>query len=173
MNFSISDEMNPNRAGEVADVLLGERLWVPSAEDYGMPQHSRWVDKATAEIASGDRFAILAKCGSMPVGALVWRPGDEPGQIDLRNISIVSDMRGRHLGSFIMHQLPIIAKDYIQQTQENIPVNELTISVDTKVTNLEMIAFLEHMGYTIEKIMDLYGSDKLDVVMRRRFDIVA
>lgn len=171
MNFTITDEMDQKRAGEVADVLLGERLWIPTADDYGESKHSLWVDKATQEIARGERFAILAKYGSVPVGALVWRLGEEPGEIDLRNISIVPDMRGRHLGSFVMQQLSIIAKDHFQQTKEQNPANNLTINVDAKETNLEMIAFLKSMGFVAEDTRDLYGSGKLDVVMQWRLKL--
>ena len=35
MNIRFTDDMNPARAGKVADVLCGERLWIPTADDYG------------------------------------------------------------------------------------------------------------------------------------------
>ena len=35
MNIRFTYDMNPARAGKVADVLRGERLWIPTADDYG------------------------------------------------------------------------------------------------------------------------------------------
>ena len=77
-------------------------------------------------------------------------------------------MRGRHLGAFCMNQFFFLAKEYVQQTEEQQSASELLISVDTKETNLEMITFLANLGFTVEEIRDLYGSGKNDVVMRRR-----
>lgn len=77
-------------------------------------------------------------------------------------------MRGRHLGAFCMNQFFFLAKEYVQQTEEQQSASELLISVDTKETNLEMIAFLANLGFTVEEIRGLYGSGKNDVVMRRR-----
>ena len=173
MNIRFTDDMNPARAGKVADVLRGERLWIPTADDYGGVNHARWVAKAEAELAQGERFAILATSDGRGAGALVWRPGDKPGQIDLRNISITPDMRGRHLGAFCMNQLFFLAKEYVQQTEEQQSASELLISVDTKETNLEMITFLANLGFTVEEIRDLYGGGKKDVVMRRRVALAA
>ncbi len=136
----------------------------------GGVNHARWVAKTEAELAQGQgrRFAILATSDGQGAGAVVWRPGDEPGHIDLRNISISPDMRGRHLGVFCMNQFFFLAKEYVQQTEEQQSASELLISVDTKETNLEMITFLANLGFTVEEIRDLYGSSKNDVVMRRR-----
>jgi hypothetical protein len=40
--------------------------------------------------------------------------------------------------------------------------------VDTKVSNVQMIAFLESQGYSVKDIADLYGLDAgLDVVMTK------
>ena len=35
MDIRVTDIMNPARAGQVAGVLSGERLWIPTADDYG------------------------------------------------------------------------------------------------------------------------------------------
>ena len=67
-----------------------------------------------------------------------------------------------------MNQFFFLAKEYVQQTEEQQSASELLISVDTKETNLEMITFLANLGFTVEEIRDLYGSGKNDVVMRRR-----
>ncbi len=82
-------------------------------------------------------------------------------------------MRGRHLGAFCMNQFFFLAKEYVQQTEEQQSASELLISVDTKETNLEMITFLANLGFTVEEIRDLYGSGKNDVVMRRRVALAA
>ena len=82
-------------------------------------------------------------------------------------------MRGRHLGAFCMNQFFFLAKEYVQQTEEQQSASELLISVDTKETNLEMITFLANLGFTVEEIRDLYGSGKNDVVMRRRVVLAA
>ena len=49
MDFHITNQMNPKRAGEVADVLLGKRLWIPTADDYGETKHTSWVDRRTSQ----------------------------------------------------------------------------------------------------------------------------
>lgn len=139
----------------------------------GGVNHARWVAKTEAELAQDKRFAILATSDGRGAGALIWRPGDEPGHIDLRNISIAPDMRGRHLGTFCMNQFFFLAKEYVQQAEEQQSASELVISVDTKLTNLEMIAFLKSTGFATKEVSDLYDSGKLDVVMQWQLDLTA
>ena len=82
-------------------------------------------------------------------------------------------MRGRHLGAFCMNQFFFLAKEYVQQAEEQQSASELVISVDTKLTNLEMIAFLKSTGFATKEVSDLYDSGKLDVVMQWQLDLTA
>ncbi len=159
MNIRFTDEMNPTRAAKVAGVLKGERLLIPTQEDYGS-KHDEWVAKAEAELATGGvRFAMLAELNNRPVGAFVWRCAEEPGVVDLRNISIDPGAAGRHFATFMMRNVPYSVRDTHPDAE--------IIRVDTKTTNTAMLGFLAQEGYRLTEISDLYNSGKPDAILEK------
>lgn len=158
MNILFTDEMNRRRAAQAIDVLRAPRLWIPTSDDYGMKAHENWLAKIEHELVEGKRCAPLAQSGRSHVGAIVWRTGEDVNQFDIRNISIHPDTRGRSFASLMMRQ---VEHTVCEQAASDTPI----ITVDTKVTNTEMIGFLRSIGYEITEISDLYDSGKLDAIL--------
>ncbi len=160
IDFRLTDTMNPKNAAQVVDHLRQPRLWIPTEKDY--PMHAAWVEKTEAELVSGSRHALLAKFGRAVAGAIVFRPEpDEPTTVDIRNISINPDFRGRHVAAFTLRNAEFVAREHYPETSQ--------YTVDTKLTNHEMLAFLESQGYTPVEIVDLYSSGTPDVVLSKNY----
>ena len=100
--------------------------------------------------------------GKNTVGAVIYQGiVNQPRTLELRNISVSDDARGRYVGAFLLRNTEVEA------TQNDFPGIEEVI-VDTKSTNIEMLAFLESQGYGVKEITDLYGlGTGLDVVMSK------
>lgn len=162
IDVRFTDEMNPARAARVADVLRGERLFIETAQDYGMDEHDRWVEKSEAELCKGTRFALLGTNGLRSTGVIVWRPSeDEPPNVasaEIRNISISPDDRRAYYGSFMLRALEI----------ELAAIGFERASVDTKLSNHKMLDFLFKHGYSVDEVVDLYASGVPDVVLHKR-----
>lgn len=157
-DFRLTDAMNPRTAARVIDHLGGPRQMVPS-EDYGT-KHDEWLERTEPRLISGEAHALFATFGRVAAGAVVFRPEpDNPTIFGIRNISIHPNFKGRRVASFALRNAELLMRDINPDVAE--------IIVDTKTTNLDMIAFLESQGYTPKEIVDLYGSDKLDVVLSK------
>ncbi|MDB5159763.1 MAG: hypothetical protein JWO99_26 [Candidatus Saccharibacteria bacterium] len=158
--FRFTNEHSSTDVADIVDVLRQPRLWIPTAQDY--PNHSAWLDKTEAQIASGTKRVMAAYMGRDAVGTVIYqRQADQPQTLEIRNISVSSDARGRYVGAFLLRNAEVEA------VQNDFPdIEEFTI--DTKVTNQEMVSFLEAQGYTIQDITDLYGLGAgLDAVMTK------
>jgi ribosomal protein S18 acetylase RimI-like enzyme len=163
--FHFSNEHTSSEVGGIVDVLKQPRLWIPTEHDY--PNHTVWLDKTEAQIASGEKHAMAARMGDKAVGAVIYRQNpDDPTIVDIRNISVADDARGRYVGSFLLRNVEVEAAktDFPDATE---------FLVDTKTTNTDMIAFLLSHGYTIKEITDLYGlGTGLDVVLTKPVQLV-
>ena len=158
--FRFNNEHTSAGVADIVDVLRQPRLWIPTEKDY--PNHGTWLDKTEALIASGKKRAMVAYMGKDAIGTVIYqRSADQPSTLEIRNISVSNDLRGRYIGSFLLRN------SEIEAAQNDFPgVDEFV--VDTKVSNTEMIAFLESHGYDIKEITDLYGlGTGLDVVMSK------
>jgi ribosomal protein S18 acetylase RimI-like enzyme len=148
--FRFTNEHSPSEVGGVIDVLRAPRLWIPTETDY--PAHSEWVEKAEAQIHTGKKRAMLAYHNRKPVGTVIYQRHELfPEIVELRNFSVIPDATGRYIGSFLLRNAEIEA------FKNDFP-DTLGIMADTKITNIEMIEFLERHGYRLEEIADLYNS---------------
>lgn len=161
MNFHVTDEMNPRSAAKVVSHLREPRLWIPTERDYGSKSHSEWLEKTEAEIAAGTRYALMASFGRTIAGVTIFRPEpNEPSVAGIRNISINPAYEGRYVGAFLLRNTELLIGD-IQPTAN-------TIIVDTKITNTDMLSFLDRQRYqTNGQAADLYGSGKADIVLTK------
>ena len=159
-DFRFTNEHSAQDVANIVDVLRGPRLWIPTDQDY--PNHSVWLDKTEAQIVDGTKRAMAAYSGKLAVGSVIYQRHPEiPTVLELRNISLAPDMRGRHFGHFLLHTAEGEA------ARNDFPGIE-EIVVDTKVTNEGMISFLLAQGYDIKEITDLYGLGAgLDVVFSK------
>jgi ribosomal protein S18 acetylase RimI-like enzyme len=148
-DFRFTNEHSPSELGNVVGVLERPRLWIPSTTDY--PDYLDWVQKTEAQIAKGNKRAMLGYAGRVPIGTVVYqRHETRPYMVEIRNISVSPDARGRYVGSFLLRNTEVEATtvDYPECSG---------VVVDTKTTNTEMIGFLMDHGYRLEEVADLYG----------------
>ena len=158
--FRFNNDHNSAEVADIVDVLRQPRLWIPTEKDY--PNHGAWLDKTEDLIISGKKRAMAAYMGKDAVGTVIYqRDPKEPTLLEIRNISVSDDARGRYVGSFLLRNAEIEA------AQNDFPGIEQYV-VDTKTSNVEMIAFLESQGYSVQDITDLYGIGAgLDAVMSK------
>lgn len=160
IDIRFSNEHNRRQLGDIMTVLSQPRLWVPTAADY--PRHKEWLGKSEAQIAEGTKRALLAYVGANPVGAIVYRRHEAAKNIvEIRNISIDPEVHGRLFGAFMLRQVETdsLAHDF--------PGTD-TLTVDTKATNGDMIAFLEKQGFRPSDAVDLYSDGTgMDVVLTK------
>ncbi len=149
--------MNPRRAAQVIDVLRAPRMFIPTEQDYGA-SHEPWLAKTEHGLITGERHALLAQDGQYMAGAEVFRlDSDDPSIVDARNISVNPDYRGRFFGAFLVRNVEHLAILMYPEVT--------TMRVDTKLTNEDMLSFLERQGYVQQALADLYGSGKMDVIL--------
>lgn len=147
--FRFTNEHRSSEVGKVIDVLRRPRLWVPTAADY--PDHDQWLQRTEADIASGKKRAMISYYDGEPVAAIVYRRHPEhTNVVEIRNISVVPEARGRLIGSFAL------VNTELEAVQHDFPETD-TLMLDTKTSNTEMIGFLERHGYGIQEVADLYG----------------
>jgi len=148
IDFRFTNEHQASGISDILDVLQKPRLWVPR-QDY--PDYSQWLEKVEVELQAEEKRAMLACSGRDPVGVVVYqRHKYDPQSVELKNISVAPDVRGRYVGSFLLRNTEVEAQgfDYPDCTR---------VTVDTKVKNSGMIGFLIHHGYTPIGVEDMYG----------------
>jgi ribosomal protein S18 acetylase RimI-like enzyme len=158
--FSFTNDHTSHAASNVIDVLRSPRLWIPTERDY--PDYEEWLLKIEAQIATGKKRAMLAHHDGKGVGAIVYgEHATEPKAINIKNISIAPNARGRYIGSFMLRNTEVEAVDTDFAGTEN-------IFVDTKPANSEMLAFLGSHGYHPVGVTDLYGlGTGPDVILKK------
>jgi ribosomal protein S18 acetylase RimI-like enzyme len=146
--FRFTNEHRLSEVGKVIDVLKRPRLWIPTNDDY--PAHGQWLEKTEAEIAAGTKRAMISYYNNEAVAAIVYRRHETQNNVvEIRNISVVPEARGRLIGSFAL------VNTELEAVRHDFPDTE-TITVDTKISNAEMIGFLENHGYSVQEIANLY-----------------
>lgn len=158
-DFRFSNEQTSAHTANVMSVLERPRLWIPQT-DY--PDYFEWLGKVGEELETEQKRAMLAYFGSVPVGSVVYqRSKTNPKSLEVKNISVSPDVRGRHVASFLLRNAEIEGsrQDFTGCTEA---------IVDTKLTNSGMIAFLIDQHYLPIQITDLYGlTSNADVVLTK------
>ena len=155
--FLFTSERSWQKADEIVDYLRGPRLWVPRV-DY--PDLDAWIEKVHAQLKSEAKRALVAFQGGQVVGAVVYqRHVDAPEVLEVKNITVRPDMRGRHIASFLLRNAEIEgAHDF----------GAREVVADAKVQNLAIRAYLFRNGYRSDDVKDLYGLGAgADVVYRK------
>jgi len=147
VEFRFTNEYSPSQREGVLDVLSRPRLWVPEA-DY--PDYRQWLGKVESQLNENKKRAMVSYFGPAAVGAIVYQRHETmPNAIEIKNISVQPETRGRYVGSFLLRNVELEA------TNNDFPECDELI-VDTKVSNLDMITFLMRHHYTIAGIDNLY-----------------
>jgi ribosomal protein S18 acetylase RimI-like enzyme len=146
-DFRFSNEHSSGLHEGAIDVLSRPRLWIPE-DDY--PDYYEWLEKVEAQLEDGRKRAMVAYSGRQAVGAIVYQRHEANlDTVEIKNISVQPDMRGRYVGSFLLSNTAVAATGY------DFPECD-RLMVDTKISNTDMINFLIRHGYTITEICDLY-----------------
>lgn len=159
MNVLFTSEETVRRADELVDYLRGPRLWIPGG-DY--PDFDAWLERAHGELKDERKRALVAMTNAV-VGAIVYqRHRGDPRSLELKNITVRPDERGRLIASFLLRNAEREGvRDY----------GSRRAVVDTKRRNYPMRQFLFRNGYRPVTVADLYGlSAGEDVVYEKLLD---
>lgn len=128
-----------------------------SIEDYSLT-HVAWIERTVIDLSRGAKWAIVAYDDrSRPIGVIVYmRSTLRWGKIAIRNISVILEERGRGVGSSLL--------DAVERTIWRDSPDGVSLVLDTKLTNLSVVAFVEKHGYVMQEVLDLYDSTNLDGV---------
>lgn len=134
------------RADEIADYLLGPRLWVPEG-DY--PDYVDWVERARIQLRQESKRAVLARSGGAVVGVAVYQRLREDARVlEVKNLTVRPDFRGRHVAAFLVRNAEVEgARDF----------GCSSVQVDAKASNLGVRALLLGAGYRPGRPEDIYG----------------
>jgi ribosomal protein S18 acetylase RimI-like enzyme len=156
--MTFTSEETWRRADEVVDHLRGPRLWVPR-RDY--PDFDEWLEKAWRQLRSEEKRALLALVDGRVAAAVVYqRHADDPSVLEVKNVSVRPDWRGRLVASFLLRNAEAEGvRDF--GSREAV--------VDAKAGNLGVRAYLIRNGYRPAEVQDLYGLGAgPDVLYRKR-----
>ena len=158
--FRFTNDLSAQDVAGVVDVLRRPRLYIPTERDY--PNHVTWLEKTEAQLIAGEKRAMVAYALGHAVGTVVYRKHEvRTDVLEIRNISVSPDAKGRYVGSFLLRN------SEIEGIQNDFPGTS-TVMVDTKVTNIGMIDFLLTHGYELQEVVDLYGLDAgMDAVLTK------
>lgn len=146
--FTFSTERSQAEAESTVEFLRTPRLWIPG-EDY--PDFDDWLERVTVELLDDRKRAMTAHFEKELVGTIIYQQHrDDPTTLEIRNISVAPNARGRYAGSFMLRNTEL------EGTGHDFPECE-RIVVDTKMANVGMIEFLLRHGYELETVTDLYG----------------
>jgi len=146
VNFVFTTDETCRRADEVLDYLRGPRLWIP-ALDY--PDFDAWAAKIHHQLKSEEKRALLALSYGNVVGAIIYqRHREVPEALEVKNITVRPDQRGRYIASFLLRNAEIEGRADFQSNH---------VLVDTKARNLPIQRYLRKNGYRTKGVTDLYG----------------
>lgn len=136
-----------NRTDEVLDFLRGPRLWIPQT-DY--PDFDDWVERVHRELKAQQKLAVVALESGCVVGSVVYQRHKQlESALEIKNISVRPDYRGRHLASFLLRNAEVIGSSALSTR---------VILADAKVRNHGIRMFLlGHHYRVLAQARDLYG----------------
>lgn len=157
MRVTFTTEETWRRADEVVDHLRGPRLWVPRPN---YPDFDRWLEKAWRQLRSEEKRALLAIVDGRIAAAIVYqRHADDPLVLEVKNVSVRPDWRGRLVASFMLRNAE---REGVRDFGSREAV------VDAKARNFAVRAYLLRNRYLPAEVKDLYGLGAgPDVVYRK------
>lgn len=159
MDFRFTSDGSAQRADEVVSYLRGPRLWIPRP-DY--PDIDEWLEKVHRQLKLETKRALVALHRGDVVGAVLFQKHLAAEEtLEIKNITVRPDMRGRHIASFLLRNAEIEGcKDFRARR----------IWVDAKERNTGIRAFLFQNGYLPSAPVDLYGHGAgADIVYSKAF----
>lgn len=146
MRIVFTSEESWSRADEIADYLLGPRLWIPE-NDY--PDYADWVERTREQLRQESKRAIVARSGGTVIGAAVYqRFRKDPRVLEVKNITVRPDFHGRHVASFLVRNAEVEgARDF----------GSVSVRIDAKASNVGVRRLLLGAGYLPGSPADIYG----------------
>lgn len=147
MDIRFTNDPHPARFDEILAYLRGPRLWMPHAH---YPDFEDWLQRAHGELRSEQKRAIVALERGVVVGAVIYqRDKQDRNALELKNITVRPDQRGRHVASFLVRNCEIEGARDFPGTRR--------IRCDAKRGNAPIRLFFLRNGYRIAGSADLYG----------------
>lgn len=138
MDFRFTNEYPLSRLDEIIAYLLGPRLWIPQS-DY--PDFEDWAERSYKELLKESKRAIIALHNREMVGVLIYQKHKKHDNVlELKNLTVRPDKRGRHIASFLLRSAEIEGAKEFKTTQ---------ILCDAKADNFQMRSFLMKNHYRI------------------------
>ena len=163
MDFVFTNEGIDSRADEVCAFLSGPRLGIP-VTDY--PDYQRWLEKVHHQLKTEDKRALVCLRSGNVIGVALYQlHKDVMGTLEIKNISVRPDARGRFIANFFLRNVEIEGQvDYglLQQ-----------VIVDIKAANLQMLRLLGRHQYSEIGRVDLYGLGAgEDIILRKPLEAI-
>lgn len=145
-DFRFTNESPDFRTDEIVHYLTGPRLWIPYSDYPNIPE---WVQKVYTQLRSEEKRAMVAYYGREIVGVTIYQSyKQDPKVLEIKNLTVRPDMRGRHVASFLLRNTEIEgAKDYGAES----------VICDAKESNISILGFLVSEHYAAVGKADLYG----------------
>lgn len=145
MEITITSEVSVSRADEIVAYMTGPRLWIPQHE---YPDFESWIERVHGQLKSEEKRAVVAIVAGQVVGAVVYQSHRElPGTLEIKNLTVRPDQRGRHLASFLLRNAEQEGARDFKATQ---------VVVDAKLGNRPIRRFLDANHYQPQAVSDLY-----------------
>ena len=157
MDFRFTNEYNSSRLDEIVDYLRGPRLWIP-CNDY--PDFNEWLQKVHNELRTETKRAVIALSQNQIAGVVIYqRHKNIADTIELKNLTIRPDQRGRYIASFLIRNAEIEGLRDFGLTR---------MLCDSKANNWAIRLFLLRHHYSIVTEEDLYklGTGK-DIIYQK------
>lgn len=146
MDFRFSTEESVRRADEIADYLRGPRLWIPRS-DY--PDFEDWLSRAHTQLKREEKRAVVATTAGRIAGVVLYqRHRSLRGVLEVKNITVRPDVRGRLFASFMLRNAEVEGVADFRCS---------SVVVDAKAGNVEVRRLLLGEGYRPSATSDLYG----------------
>ncbi len=146
MDYRFTNEFSPSKIDEIVHYMAGPRLWVPES-DY--PDFFDWTQKVHAQLKDQTKRAVIALSGADVIGvSLYQRHKHHSDTLEIKNLSVRPDARGRYIASFLLRNTEI-------QGAQDFSVSRAIC--DAKATNLSILYFLQKHRYAVTATRDLYG----------------
>ena len=127
-------------------------------QSLGYPNYSDWIEKAETELLTGIKKGVIAYNNGILAGDIICQSHkDLSGALnvlELKNIRIHPEVRGRRFASFMLRQAEIEFPHDL-------------ILVDARKDQRDMINFLFSEGYKPIASSNLYEPDVGDIVMAK------
>lgn len=157
MEYLFTNDMSSTRTDEIVYYLAGPRLWIART---AYPDLLDWLQRVHEELSKEVKRAMLAYMNRELVGVVIYQQHKtEANTLEIKNLTVRPDNRGRHVASFLMRNAEIEGGIETQATH---------VVCDAKADNFAIRAFLLNAGYRVTGKQDIYGlGTGTDLIFRK------